>query len=120
MPPPGVAIHCRSDIASAKRLAGEIKAEGHDAAVFEADLTAADMDAAVGFGNDLDLQLGDVKVFDELAKRLQTARSRYGRSYCPHLLQQYSMNRAAVEMPEIVHPPSSPLTNALEVDSFPV
>ena len=33
-----VAIHCRSDIASAARLAGEIKAEGHDAVVFEADL----------------------------------------------------------------------------------
>ena len=51
-----VAIHCRSDIASAERLAGEIKAEGHDAVAFNADLAdstrtrqlAADVSARFG------------------------------------------------------------------------
>ena len=51
-----VAIHCRSHIASAERLAGEIKAEGHDAVAFNADLAdstltrqlAADVSARFG------------------------------------------------------------------------
>jgi NAD(P)-dependent dehydrogenase (short-subunit alcohol dehydrogenase family) len=51
-----VAIHCRSDIASAERLVREITAEGHDAVAFKADLAdsaltrqlAADVSARLG------------------------------------------------------------------------
>lgn len=55
-----VAIHCRSDIASAERLVREITGEGHDAVAFKADL--ADSALTRQLAADVSVRLGAVDI----------------------------------------------------------